>query len=378
MSHSARRPDKVSKQRHQPAKRTQKPLRHSSNPSHTSGRRRVQTSYQRKPAKTLKQPKSTLVCWTIECLALAVSATLSVMQLLGESAERFAGLHFFNNVLPFAIGVTSCIGLTAGFLIAWSRLRYRLLHRLSALPAILATSIALISLCFAFQDGHSAALKQFRGLVGGKQQAARINLEHQVYANYRRHDEAHLLTLIHRSEAFHRCIEEAAQAFDLDVNVLQGIAAAESSFLPRDSHDGGHGLFQITAVPRALIDKVSQHLAVSKLNINDPRHNAFIAAATLEQYLKDMKGDLSLGLLAYNIGPRNGGLQFIMQQYDAHDFITIQPYLQQLPRDYPIRVLSYALAFRLWQQDGKLPAYEEGNNAAYIQRQGIPGLSLIF
>jgi hypothetical protein len=63
-----------------------------------------------------------------------------------------------------------------------------------------------------------------------------------------------------------------------------------------------------------------------------------------------------------------------MQQYGATDFVTIQPYLQQLPRDYPIRVLSYALAFRLWQKQGKLTVYEESDNAINIQRIGIPGL----
>ena len=83
-------------------------------------------------------------------------------------------------------------------------------------------------------------------------------------------------------------------------------------------------------------------------------------------------------LLAYNIGPKNGGLRFIMQQYGATDFVTIQPYLQLLPRDYPIRVLSYSLAFRLWQKEGKLLAYEEGKNALHIQSIGIPGLLMDF
>jgi hypothetical protein len=63
-----------------------------------------------------------------------------------------------------------------------------------------------------------------------------------------------------------------------------------------------------------------------------------------------------------------------MQQYGATDFATIQPYLQTLPRDYPIRVLTYALAFRLWQKEGKLLAYEQESNAIRIQRMGIPGL----
>ena len=87
-----------------------------------------------------------------------------------------------------------------------------------------------------------------------------------------------------------------------------------------------------------------------------------------------MGGDLFLGLLAYNIGPQNGGLRSIMAQYGARDFVTIQPYLQLLPRDYPVRVLSAALAYRLWRADAALPAYEIGDNAVRIQRIGVPGL----
>jgi hypothetical protein len=137
-------------------------------------------------------------------------------------------------------------------------------------------------------------------------------------------------------------------------------------------------LFQITQVPKTIMEQAGRRLGVNTPSVLDHRHNAFIAAATLKYYLAEMHDDMFLGLLAYNIGPANGGLRFIMQQYGATDFVTIQPYLQQLPRDYPIRVLSYALAFRLWQKEQKLPAYEEGNNAAHIQRIGIPGLQTDF
>ena len=63
-----------------------------------------------------------------------------------------------------------------------------------------------------------------------------------------------------------------------------------------------------------------------------------------------------------------------MKQYGARDFVTIQPYLQNLPRDYPIRVLSAALGFRVWRTEGRLPRYEQGDNARRIQQIGIPGL----
>jgi soluble lytic murein transglycosylase-like protein len=104
-------------------------------------------------------------------------------------------------------------------------------------------------------------------------------------------------------------------------------------------------------------------------------HNALLAAATLRQYLEQMHGDPFLALLAYNVGPQNGGLHAIMAQYGARDFVTMQPYLQRLPRDYPIRVLTAALAYRVRRREGRLPRFEEGGNARRIRQLGIPGFS---
>jgi hypothetical protein len=311
---------------------------------------------------------------SLETLGLAITAISAVMILLGYSAGWFSGTHFLTSLLPFAIGVLALIVAAAVLLIAWWKLRKYLQDKSTLLPPILAISFALIIGWFVMQNHFSQAFGHFRMLVGGRQEASRVTIAHQVYAAYRRFDRALLLQMVTRATPYNPIIIEAAKAFDIDANLLQGIAATESSFLPRDSHDGGRGLFQITSVPKTVMNEVSKQLAVGKLSLPNPRHNTFIAASTLKYYLDEMHNDLFLGLLAYNIGPTNGGLRFIMQQYGATDFVTIQPYLQQLPRDYPIRVLSYALAFRLWQKQGKLPIYEEGDNAASIQRIGIPGL----
>jgi hypothetical protein len=327
-----------------------------------------------KKKPTAAQIRKKILMVSLEVLGLSITAISIIIGLLGYSANRFSGTSFFGNLLPFAIGILAMILITAIFLIGWWKLRKWFQSRTEFLAPFISTCFALLIGWLVIQDEFALAYGNFRTLVGGKQEAGRVTIAHQVYAAYRRYNSAQLQKMIHRAEEYRTVIKEAAEEFNIDVNLLQGIAATESSFMPRDSSDGGHGLFQITHVPKTVIKESQRKLDTEKISLENSRHNAYIAAATFKHYLAEMNDDLFLALLAYNIGPANGGLRFIMQQYGASDFTTIQPYLQTLPRDYPIRVLSYSLAFRLWDKKGKLPAYEEGNNAAHIQRIGIPGL----
>lgn len=326
--------------------------------------------------KKRKQPitRWTILAFGLEIAGLTTSAITAIVVLLGVFAEKFSGTRFLTSLLPFAAGVLGFILAAALFLTGWLRLRQWLQTKSLLLPPIFALSIAIALGSVALQGHFLRAFGNFRTLVGGKEEASRVTLTHQIFAAYRRSDHEQLRQLIERSHIYGQDIEAAAESFDLDPDLLYGVAAAESSYLPRDSKDGGKGLFQITHIPDAAMRDASNHLGISKPLPADHRQNSFIAAATLKYYLAQMKNDLFLGLLAYNIGPTNGGLRFIMQQYGATDFITAQPYLQQLPRDYPVRVLCYALAFRLMRKEGKLLAYEEGLNAVRIQHIGIPGL----
>jgi soluble lytic murein transglycosylase-like protein len=231
------------------------------------------------------------------------------------------------------------------------------------------------ALWFATGPLFQAEVASVRLWLGGSAEARRQGLAHQVYAAYRRADPDALLRVLERARVYEPTVHEAAAAFGVDPEVLMGVGAAESAFYPRDSADGGRGLFQITTPPAAAVTETERQLRVDHLDPLNQRHNAFVAAATLRGYLDEMGGDVFLALLAFNIGPRNGGLRAIMTQYGARDFVTIQPYLQHLPRDYPIRVLSAALAYRLWRSEGRLPRYEDGDNALHIQSVGIPGLS---
>lgn len=306
--------------------------------------------------------------------ALTASGMVAVMAVLGHSAERFAGTSLLSSLLPFAAAVLALALFGTLLLKTWLQVRAWLASLKSFLPALASVLIGLWAAWFGSQDAFHRELRNFRTLVGGTAEAERQTIAHQVFAAYRRADLGEFQRMMTRAQLFSPAIHEAAEVYQVDADVLMGVAAAESSFLPRDSKDGGKGLFQITAPPKTALDTARKDLNAKKVDLNDARHNTFVAAATLSHYLDLMHDDLFLGLLAYNIGPKNGGLLSIMTQYGARDFVTIQPYLQNLPRDYPIRVLTAALACRLWRTEGRLPRYEEGRNATRIQNLGIPGL----
>lgn len=305
--------------------------------------------------------------------ALAGVSLVATIAALGRAADWFGGSGFAANLLPFAAMVLMFALAGSGLMWLWLWLRVRLRAKAAHFPAGLALCLALAAAVFAAREPFKRELANLRDLVGGSHEAERAAIAHQVYAAYRRSDLGQMRRILDRAQAYLPAIRDAASTYGIDAEILVGIGAAESSFVPRDSKDGGRGLFQITAAPKAALAAVKQRLGAKPDPLN-PAHNAQLAAATLRHYLREMHGDLFLGLLAYNIGPRNGGLRSIMSQYGARDFVTIQPYLQHLPRDYPVRVLSAALAFRLWRTDGKLPRYEEGDNAQRIQEVGIPGL----
>jgi len=311
----------------------------------------------------------------LEVSGLAAAGMAVTTAGLGLATERFAGSHLWTNVFPF-VAIVLLLGLVyGGALRGWLWLRQWLVGWAGWLPAVVGLALGVLALWAATRPEFGRQLGNVRRLTGGVPEAHRIALAHQVYAAYRRADLDAMTRMLERARVFETTVREAAAVFGVDPEVLMGIAAAESSFHPRDSRDGGRGLFQITAPPREAVAEARDRLGVAQLDPLNQRHNAFVAAATLRRYLAQMRGDPFLGLLAYNIGPRNGGLESIMRQYGARDFVTMQPYLQHLPRDYPIRVLSAALAYRIWRAEGRLLRYEEGENARHIQRLGIPLLT---
>jgi len=311
---------------------------------------------------------------SLEVAALAAALMIAGLLALGLLADRFRGGGLWTNLVPFTAAALLLGAAATLFARGWLAVRPQLARRSPVVPAVLAATLALGLLALAASPRSGGGIAALRLITDAPAEAQRNAIEHQVYAAYRRGNLSALARMFERARLYEPAVEAAATTFRVSPEVLMGIAATESSFYPRDSQDGGRGLFQITAPPAGAVAAVRNRLDGEKPDPLNQRHNALLGAATLRIYVEQMRGDPFLALLAYNIGPRNGGLVSIMRQYGATDFVTIQPYLKDLPRDYPIRVLSAALAYRLWKRDGTLLPYQDGDNARRVQAIGVPGM----
>ncbi len=309
-----------------------------------------------------------------EWLSLTVAACAGALWVFGKVFPWLWSLR--PPWLRFTASIVGAFLAAVVVVASWSLLRVRLSKAHRWLPVGVACLLAVGAWSLTRSESAFQGYEQLKRQLSEREEGERARIAHQVYAAYRRAKLEDLALLLRRAQPYLPAIEEAAARFNLPAELLVGIGATESSFLPRTSRDGGRGLFQITAPPEAARRVAERTLGTRSLDLENARHNAFLAAATLQYYWQQQNGDLFLALLAYNIGPTNGGLLHIMQQYGAKDFLTIQPYLQALPADYPIRVLTAALAYRLWLRYGELLRYELGDNARKIQELGIPGLDL--
>ena len=144
------------------------------------------------------------------------------------AAGKFSGTEFFTHLLPFTLGVTALIVVSALLLLGWLRLRRWIRPRFLFLPPALALILALTIGGLTLRGDFFFAFSQFRILVGGKEEAARVTLAHQIYAAYRRFDASQEQRLIDRARAYAAPVDAAAKAYALDPDLLCGLAATES------------------------------------------------------------------------------------------------------------------------------------------------------
>ena len=244
-------------------------------------RTRKKTARKKIPKKPPTSKRLVALLLSLEILGLLFSLLTAVVVVLGYAAGKFSGTEFFTHLLPFTLGVTALIVVTATLLLGWLRLRRWVRPRFLFLPPALALVLALSVGGLTLRGDFFFAFSQFRILVGAKEEAARVTLTHQIFAAYRRLDAVQEQILIDRARAYGEPMDEAAESYGLDPDLLRGLAATESSFLPRDSKDGGKGLFQITQVPQHILLGTAKLLGVEKVDVENYHHNAFVAAATL-------------------------------------------------------------------------------------------------
>ncbi|MCR5785547.1 MAG: lytic transglycosylase domain-containing protein [Eubacterium sp.] len=102
---------------------------------------------------------------------------------------------------------------------------------------------------------------------------------------------------VSKSKSLSEIFEEAADKYDVDVNLLMAVAKAESNFNPDDtSSSGAMGIMQ-------LMPDTAKELGVT--DAYDAEQNIMGGAKYLSRMLERYDGDVSLALAAYNAGPGN-------------------------------------------------------------------------
>ena len=341
-------------------------------PARTSASKTAAATTQRRRAaqRNRRTPHASRWPWVLgalELLALLAAALVGVAAVLGRAAGQFAGADTWHSLVPFAGSVLVLVLAGAA---AVARLDPPAPSDRGArvvAPAMLALGIAIGAAWFVRQPSFHDELSSLRASVGGRgsgraRHGRRIRCTPPIGAPIRR-SSMQVLERARRVRAdgarsgggVRRRSRGArwasAPPSRPSIRATAATAGAASSRSPRRRKWRSR-----------MAQSAARRRRVSIRSTNDT--TPIVAAATLQHYLAGVHGDSSSACSPTTSARATAGCCSIMKQYGARDFVTIQPYLQNLPRDYPIRVLSAALAFRLLAHRGETAALRGGRQRA--------------
>lgn len=126
------------------------------------------------------------------------------------------------------------------------------------------------------------------------------------------------------SNQYDQLIQQAAQKYNLDPNLLKSVIKQESGFNANaQSPAGAQGLMQ-------LMPATAKEMGVT--NAMDPAQSIDAGARYLAQQLKTFNGDVSKALAAYNAGAGN-----VMKYNGVPPFAETQNYVKSITADYAKR-----------------------------------------
>ena len=197
------------------------------------------------------------------------------------------------------------------------------------------------------------------------------DLKQKIYGHYLKHQD-NGEKILARIYQYRESVTKTAESVPLDPELLEGLIAFESAGDENaDSIVHAWGLTQIYDVPQNCKERAARLLGIGVEQLdysNNPAHNIMLGAVTLDEYTRQMRSNLLLGLMAYNAGPRYGELPSVSNYQEAETLVK-----DDGVRAYPLDVLAYTLMAKVKAQYGSVLPYDETNKVA-IEAIPLPGI----